>query len=103
MEGRWARLTLQAQLQGAIDLRKEIKPLAESLIFNQLEVKLFKDVMSLYPVIGDDNSLYYPTKSSIETLKSYILVGDDNKGSSPKTDFTDDIKLLKELNKERTI
>lgn len=98
MEGRWARLTLHAHLQGAINLRKEISPLAESLIFNQLEVKLFKEALSLYPAL-DDGDLVYPSIKSVTILRD-LIVGTEQKQKTTQNEFASDIARLKLLNNE---
>ena len=99
MEGRWARLTLQAHLQGAIDLKREISPLAESLIFNQLEVKLFKDAIKLYPALDDDGDLVYPAIKAVTLLRG-LITGEKQEQETEQNDFAADIARLKLLKNE---
>ena len=100
MEGRWARLTLQAHLQGAIDLRKEISPLAEALIFNQLEVKLFKDALSFYPALDKEGGLVYPSLNAVTTLRDLLIGGEKDTTQNTQNDFAADIARLKLLKNE---
>lgn len=98
MEGRWARLTLQAHLQGALDLTKPVSPLAEALIFNQIEVKLFMDTLSVGPVVSD-GKLQYPELSSIKGINKMLLGIDINESSEPTKKQMSDLDLVALYNK----
>ena len=100
MEGRWARLTLQAHLQGAIDLRKEISPLAESLIFSQLEVKLFKDALSVYPALDNEGDMVYPSVKAATILRNLLIGKGKEQTQAQASDFAADIARLKSLKNE---
>ena len=92
---------LRAHMTGAIDITKEVHPLIEAQILQNIELDMILSINSLYPVVNDGN-VHYLTNNWITDVERCILPWmSDRSSNTPevnKQTIEADIELLKQIN-----
>ena len=106
LEGRWAQLTVDAHIAGAIDYSRPVKPFIEQLILDRMEV--FRNISraQIYPVFDDDQgSQCFMTKAWTENHVEDELfpwkTSENMVNYLPSSNIKERIEQLKEVQRKR--
>lgn len=88
---------LHAHITKALDLTKDIHPLAEALILQHIEASLELSFAKVYPTITADDSMIHITDKWINQLRACILY-DEPPAKLESKSIQDKITIWKALN-----
>ena len=103
MEGRWAQLTIDAHIAGAIDYSRPVKPFIELAVLERMDLLRDLQYSALYPALSEDKEgELIRTNEWVTRLKTKLKPWLNNIPiKTREEDLREKIAFLEQLNNER--